>query len=158
MSTTNNLIKTTTLMLIAMMAAITLMVSPVFAQDEALDATTEEVQTTEEEQNEETGEVYSFTAQPGDSYTEIARKTVQIYGIETETNMSVEQIVYVETNLTKAAGSPELNLGQQVTISKSLVKEWVDSAQNLSEAEQSLWTKYSDVVDFNTDSVGESRE
>lgn len=157
MNTLNSLLKTTIVVLLVMAFAALFAISPVRAQEESQE-TVEEVQTTEEEQTEDNGAVYTFTAQPGDSYTKIARKTTQIYGIETETNMSGEQIVYVETHLTLAAGSPALNVGQEVSISQSLVEEWVDKAINLSEDELSLWTKYANTVDFNTDTVGEPAE
>lgn len=158
MNTVNNLVRTAILVLLVTAFAVLFAITPTRAQEESQESIeevqSEEVQTTEE-QTEQNGVVYTFTAQSGDSYTEIARKVTQIYGIETETNLSGEQIVYVETHLTKAAGSPALNIGQEVTFSQSLVQEWVDSAVNLSEGELSLWTKYANTVDFNTDAVGE---
>lgn len=98
---------------------------------------------------------YTFIAQPGDSYSKIARKAVQIYGIETETNLSLEQIMFAETNLTIQAGSPELAVGQEVIIQKSDVANWVDKAKELSDSQQALWTKYVAGANFNTNSVGE---
>ncbi len=133
---------------------------PAYAQEEGSEEGGEEVVETSEDdssENNQEGESksYTFTAQPGDSYTQIARKTTQIYGIENEINLSGEQIIFVETNLTIAAGSPQLNIGEEVSIEENLVREWVDKATNLSEAELSLWTRYANVADFNTDAVGQ---
>lgn len=134
--------------------ALTLTVS---AQEEAVQ-TVEVTNTQEVAEVNETEAVqgsYDFVAQPGDSYTQMARKAVQIYGIETQTNLSTEQIVFVETNLTQAAGSPALEIGQKVTLSKALVSEWVAKAITLTDAQKAAWHPYTIGVDFNTNSVGE---
>lgn len=132
-------------------------VMPVSAQDANQENSEETIETIEGSSESESVS-YTFIAQSGDSYAEIARKTTQIYGIENSVELSGEQIIFVETNLTIAAGSPLLNVGQEVSVDQDLVREWVDKAVNLSEGELSLWTKYANVADFNTDNVGEARE
>lgn len=118
--------------------------------------TTEEPAETEESSTEEvSAENYNYVAQPGDSYTKMARKAVQTYGIQTGTNLSGAQIVFVETNLTKLAESPVLALGDAVTIQQSVVSEWVEKAGQLTEAQTAEWQVYADKVDFNTNAVGE---
>lgn len=112
-------------------------------------------QTSAEEQSSDQEGAYFFTAQTGDSYSKIVRKAVQIYGIDNNVVLSGEQIVFAETNLTQEAGSPELNEGQAVSISKDSVKSWVDKANELSDTQQAAWTIYVTNVDFNTDNVGE---
>lgn len=114
---------------------------------------------TESSQKEETKKTtdYVYTAQAGDSYSELARKATQTYGINNKVNLSGAQIVFVETNLTQVAGSPELNLGQHVTITQSSVKEWVEKAQKLTNTEQASWNYYVQFVDFNTNAIGEAR-
>jgi hypothetical protein len=126
------------------------------AEEQAVEETTpaEEVTT---EAPEASADVFAFTAQPGDSYTKIARKSVQIYGIENQVDLSGAQIVFVETNLTIAADSPMLNVDEEVSISKSLVGEWVEKAKNLTDEQKAAWQRYADHVDFNTDNVGEAR-
>ena len=99
--------------------------------------------------------VYSYVAQPGDSYTEISRKAVQTYGAINKVNASQAGIIFAETNLTLAAGSPELNLGQKVEIKESDIHQWVDKAQDLTDAQESAWNYYVQFVNFNTDSVGQ---
>jgi hypothetical protein len=121
------------------------------AADEAVSA--EEATTT----TEATAETYSFIAQKGDSYTKMARKAVQIFGLDNKVDLSGAQIVYVETNLTQLANSPELDLGEAVTISKTTVGEWVEKAKQLTNAQKALWQVYADRADFNTNNVGEAR-
>lgn len=97
---------------------------------------------------------YSYTAQPGDSYSQMARKAVQTYSKTAKSNLNNAQIIFTETNLTIAAKSPELEIGQKVTISEATVKSWVEKAKKLSAADKSAWEVYVPYVDFNTDSVG----
>lgn len=127
-------------------AAMLMPVSSTRAQE---GATTETSASTEER--------YTFEAQPGDSYSVLARKATQIYGIQTNTNMSLAQIIYVETMLTQANGSPLLNEGQAVSFTKASVKEWVDKALTLSDDQEAAWNYYVQFTDFNTNSAGERR-
>lgn len=107
--------------------------------------------------NQETTATYRFTAQPGDSYSVIARKSIQIYGIEQELPLSESEIIAAETWLTKDAGSPRLHLGQEVILDVSDVQAAVQRAQGLSDEAEALWTPYAAHANFNTDSVGEAR-
>lgn len=100
---------------------------------------------------------YRYIAQPGDSYSKMARKAVQTYGITSKLVLGHPQILAAETNLTIAAGSPLLNLGQTVTISQAAVKVAADAAKSLSADRIELWRQYIPGVDFNTNSVGEAR-
>lgn len=110
-------------------------------------------QTSEQTQ---TAEVYTYEAQPGDSYTKMARKAVQTYGVINGINLTEAGIVFAETNLTLAAGSPQLEVGQKVEISESQISDWVKKAQELTDSEQARWNKYTPYVNFNTDSVGQA--
>lgn len=100
---------------------------------------------------------YTYAAQPGDSYSLIARKAVQTYGAKFEVTLSLAQIMYAETMLTQAAGSPYLTEGQEVSIEEDVVKQWVDKALTLTTEEQAAWDYYAQMADFNTDAVGEAR-
>ena len=129
-------------------------------QVRAEEAQTESTQQTSQEATTSTAdtvEVFSFVAQKGDSYTKMARKAVQIFGIDNKVDLSGAQIVFVETNLTKLASSPELKLGETVSISKTTVSEWVEKAKQLTDAQKSLWQVYANRVDFNTNNVGEAQ-
>ncbi len=121
---------------------------------------TESTESTEASEGEEAtaAEAFEYTAQPGDSYSLMARKAVQTSGFETSTNLSEAQIIFVETNLTVLAGSPKLNLGEKVSISKELVKQWSEKAKELTDAQQARWQVYANNANFNTDAVGEARE
>jgi hypothetical protein len=100
--------------------------------------------------------VYSYTAQAGDSYSLMARKAVQTYGIKNKVKLSQAKIVAAETNLTLEAGSPYLDLGQKVELKESSVKSWVEKAQKLSAADEAAWNVYAQGANFNTNAVGQS--
>ncbi len=108
------------------------------------------------EATEENFENYEYTAQPGDSYIQMARKAVQTYGIETDSQIGAAGVLFAETNLASAAGWPILNEGQTVQISKESVKEWFDRAGELTDSEKAAWNYYVPYVDFNTNRVGEA--
>lgn len=118
----------------------------------------EEMEEAEAEGQESEARAYSYIAQSGDSFTKMARKAVQTFGITEEVNLSGAQIIFAETQLTLSAGSPFLNVGQEVEISQSDVASWVERAQELSEEQEAAWGVYVSTVDFNTDSVGEPQE
>lgn len=99
---------------------------------------------------------YRYVAQPGDSYSVLARKAVQSYGKETKTNISNARIIFAETGLTQQVGSPLLEIGQIVQISQSSVKQWVDRAKTLSAAQEQAWQYYAQFANFNTNAAGEA--
>jgi hypothetical protein len=99
---------------------------------------------------------YSYVAQPRDSYSKMARKAVQTYGIRNNVTLTTGRILYAETMLTQQAGSPELQQGQTITFNESTVKSWVDKAKALSNTSAAKWDRYTVNVNFNTDHVGEA--
>lgn len=120
--------------------------------------TTAHAQAAEEPNNNQPAAVvYSYSAQPGDSYSLIARKAVQTYGIKNKVNLSQAQIIFVETNLTKAANSPELQKSEKVEIKEDQIKEWVDKAGSLTDTQKAAWDVYAQHANFNTDNVGQSK-
>ena len=108
-------------------------------------------------QAEGSNDKYTYEAQPGDTYSQMARKAIQTYGINNSVNLSGAEIVFAETSLTLESGSPVLNTGQKVDISQETVKKWVEAAQKLDEATEAKWNRYVQFVDFNTNNVGEKR-
>ena len=108
-----------------------------------------------EEKTKKADVAYSYVAQSGDSYTKMARKAVQTYGLKNKIKLSPAGIIFAETNLTRAADSPELNLGQKVEIKESTIHEWVDKAQDLTDAQEVAWNYYVQFVNFDTNNVGE---
>jgi hypothetical protein len=110
----------------------------------------------QEQQNQPAAVTYKYVAQPGDSYTKMARKAVQTYGKKHKAEVSLAGVIFAETKLTKEAGSPKLSVGQNVEISEQTVKSWIEQAQKLTTAQQSAWNYYVQFVDFNTDRVGQA--
>ena len=54
----------------------------------------------------------------------------------------------VETNLTNAAGSPMIDVDQQIVIAKDSVKAAADTAKGLTASEQEAWASYLPTVDL----------
>lgn len=101
-------------------------------------------------------EVYSYVAQPGDSYSLIARKAVQTYGIINKVDLSQSQIIFAETHITQSAGSPLLMKGQKIDVKVSVIKDWVKKAQELTKEQQSAWDVYARRANFDTNKVGQA--
>ncbi len=99
---------------------------------------------------------YAYVAQTGDSYTQIARKAVQTYGITEKVKLSPAQIVAAETQLTAAAGTPLLEVGQEVKLKKNAVKAAVEAVQKLDAATLAAWAWYVPYIDFDTRAIGQS--
>ena len=97
-----------------------------------------------------TNNPYAYTARQGDSYTVLARKAVQTYGIREKVRLSLAQIVAAETFLTNDAGSPSLVVGQKVSFSPDTVHSAMTKAQNLNAAQLAAWQTYVPYVDFDT--------
>lgn len=97
---------------------------------------------------------YTYSARTGDSYSVLARKAIQAYAKEMKVELSHAQIIAAETNLTIAAGSPELEIQQVVTIDKHSIKSAVQAAQQLSQDEQTAWAVYVPYANFDTSQNG----
>ena len=124
---------------------------------QAADEETSELATTEnqEQQSNSDDQGYNYVAQPSDTYSQMARKAIQTYGIVNKVDLSQAQIIAAETNLTLKAGSPYLIIGQKVEINKEDVKNQVDAAKKLTDSQQAAWAMYAVGVNFNTDAVGQ---
>lgn len=101
--------------------------------------------------------VYTYTVQTGDSYSKLARKAIQTYGLKNKVDLSGSRIIFAETKLTQEAGSPGVNAGDKVDIKESTVKAWVEKAKDLSKEQAAKWDAYTVNVNFNTNNVGEAR-
>jgi hypothetical protein len=62
---------------------------------------------------------FEYTAQPGASYTALARNAVRQYAATNNINLNDSQVEIVAAKLAYNAGSPYLEIGQVVTIKKS---------------------------------------
>jgi hypothetical protein len=88
----------------------------------------------------------TYTAKAGDSYTELARSSVIKYDQATDSlTLNAAQVTAAETWVTQEAGSPAINVGQTVTVSKTSVEKFAKQAAELSDAAKARWKKYSDV-------------
>ena len=87
---------------------------------------------------------YTFTAQPGDSYTLFARQAIQ--QSKSGAKLSPAQKVAAETKLAAAANWPAVNLGQTVKIDATDLKQAIDFAIKLSPAELSAWQPFADLI------------
>lgn len=110
-----------------------------------------------EEVTADKANAYNYVAQTDDTYSQMARKAIQTYGVVNKVNLSQAQIVAAETNLTITAGSPVLLEGQKVSIDQSAVKAEVEKAQKLSKDQQAAWQAYTVGVNFNTNAVGQAK-
>lgn len=132
----------------------------VFCQPVDAQASDQSVLVTEESTSPATTETkdvsYQYVAQEGDSYTQILRKATQTYGAKYKVDLSLAQIVYIETNLAQQAGSPILDVGDAVAVQESTLRAWVDKAKGLSEDQVVEWDFYTQFVNFDTSAVGEA--
>lgn len=126
------------------------------ANTHATDQSSEAAEAKATETAEVNNDGYTYTAQPGDSYIQMARKAVQTYGIETDTQIGAAGVLFAETNLTSLAGWPALSEGQTVAISRADVKEWFNKAAELTADEKAAWEYYAPFVNFSTNHVGEA--
>ena len=62
---------------------------------------------------------FTFTAQPGDSYTLFARQAIASYLEQHQISATDQQKLIAEINLTNHAGAPYLEIGDQISIQSS---------------------------------------
>ena len=91
---------------------------------------------------------YTYVAKFGDSYTLLARSAVSRYMSDEKVDLTAAQRLYVETTLTNAAGSPMIDVDQQIVIAKDSVKAAADTAKGLTASEQEAWASYLPTVDL----------
>ena len=105
--------------------------------------------TKQENQKSATAEAYSATAKAGQSYTIIARQAVTNYlEKNTGTTLTPAQRVAAETYITKAAGEPQLEIGQNVTITKAVIDSAITQASALTPQQQARWNNWARNVTF----------
>ena len=68
--------------------------------------------------------------------------------IDNKLTLTGAQRIAAETTLGVAAGLPELEVGQNVTITKTALQQAVDAAKGLSMEQQALWAPYAADVTF----------
>lgn len=85
---------------------------------------------------------YRYVAGNGDSYTVLARQAIA----QSDSGMTAAERVAAETMLTQDAGAPYLDIGEEVIIEKSAVKDVISWAKSLTSEQKSAWQFYADQV------------
>jgi hypothetical protein len=91
---------------------------------------------------------YAYTTVDSDSYTVLARRSVQAYGTANNVPLSPAQIIAAESFLTEQAGQPLLEVGQQISLKNTDVKAAIERARSLSADELAAWETYVPYVVF----------
>lgn len=88
---------------------------------------------------------FVYTAKSGDSYTELARSSVIKFDQESEdVSLNAAQVTAAETWVTQEAGSPAINVGEEVIVSRTSVEKFAAQAGGLDDAAKSRWQSYAD--------------
>ena len=116
----------------------------------AATSATEQKQTTTPtaDTNNGTAKDYSVQAKAGDSYMLLARSAVTKHMKDNKLALTGAQRIAAETTLGVAAGLPELEVGENVTITKTALQQAVDAAKGLSIEQQAVWASYAENVIF----------
>jgi hypothetical protein len=78
-------------------------------------------------------EIYQETAQVGDGLTHIARRAIDRYLTENDTEIGAERRVYCEDYIQKSMGSYNLSLGEEVSVSTDLIAQSIEASSQLSQ-------------------------
>lgn len=86
---------------------------------------------------------FTTIARDGDNQTTLVRDIIAQYMDNQDTELSAEQMLYVETNLVKDLPKSDLIfVGDEVTVSEADLEATVTAANELTEAQLALWAQY----------------
>ena len=91
---------------------------------------------------------YSVQAKDGDSYMLLARSAVTKHIKDNKLALTGAQRIAAETTLGVAAGLPAVEVGENVTFTKTALQQAVDAAKGLSIEQQAVWAPYAENVIF----------
>ena len=116
----------------------------------AATSATEQKQTTTPtaDANNGTAKDYSVQAKAGDSYMLLARGAVTKYMKDNKLDLTGAQRIAAETTLGVAAGLSAVEVGENVTFTKTALQQAVDAAKGLSIEQQAVWAPYAENVIF----------
>lgn len=116
----------------------------------AATSATEQKQTTTPtaDTNNGTAKDYSVQAKAGDSYMLLARSAVTKHMKDNKLALTGAQRIAAETTLGVAAGLPAVEVGENVTFTKTALQQAVDAAKGLSIEQQAVWAPYAENVIF----------
>lgn len=92
--------------------------------------------------SDDSGKVYTITANKGEGITHLARKALDKYLQENNIDLNKEQKIYAEDYMQNRTGSEEIEIGNQKTFSENLIKTAISNANNLSEKSLENLKKY----------------
>ena len=91
---------------------------------------------------------YSVQAKAGDSYMLLARSAITKHIKDNKLALTGAQRIAAETTLGVAAGLPAVEVGENVTFTKTALQQAVDAAKGLSIEQQAVWAPYAENVIF----------
>lgn len=104
---------------------------------------TDENETEEQPTVNRTEESIDSTTVSGDNQTVVVRRLVDNYLNNSETELSAEQMLYVETNLVNDIGrSDYVAVGESITLNNETIEQRVQEATELSDAAIERWSAY----------------
>jgi len=89
---------------------------------------------------------YSVQAKAGDSYVKIARNAITKHMKDNKLALTGAQRIAAETTLGVAAGFPAVEVGENVTLTKTALQQAIDTAKGLSIEQQAAWAPYAENV------------
>ena len=116
----------------------------------AATSATEQKQTTtpSADTNNGTAKDYSVQAKAGDCYMLLARSAITKHIKDNKLALTGAQRIAAETTLGVAAGLPAVEVGENVTFTKTALQQAVDAAKSLSIEQQAVWAPYAAGVIF----------
>lgn len=91
---------------------------------------------------------YSVQAKAGDSYMLLARSAITKHMKDNKIALTGAQRIAAETTLGVASGLPAVEVGENVTFTKTALQQAVDAAKGLSIEQQAVWAPYAENVIF----------
>jgi hypothetical protein len=91
---------------------------------------------------------YSVQAKAGDCYMLLARNAITKHMKDNKIALTGAQRIAAETTLGVAAGLPAVEVGENVTITKTALQQAVEAARSLSIEQQAVWAPYAENVIF----------
>ena len=119
---------------------------PVHAQAAEVNLDSPDVEVTDTTKGNVGAATRAYTAQPGDSLTILARRTVADYLVSLQKNLNPAQKVYAETVLVQANNPRRLAVGERVEFNLSQVESIIVQAGQLSPARQAAWAPWAELA------------
>lgn len=96
----------------------------------------------------EVEEKYELIAQKGEGFTHLARRALKEYLMSQKPDFELtpEHKIYIEDYIQNRLGDRWLNLSENVTISKNLIKEAIESSRQLTPSQLENLTQYAALV------------